>query len=139
MTKWLSIVEYSTKFGISPSTIRRKIKANKIAYKTENGKYLISTECSGPAIMEQQAVAAYNSFDGAVPPANSKMQASEEIITFAEKSISTITKIHEDLLTEKDKRLQLQEGMITQLREEIGELRMLVKVLEDRQMGVTQL
>ncbi|MCR9203503.1 MAG: hypothetical protein NXH75_02930 [Halobacteriovoraceae bacterium] len=39
--KWLSISEYSSYRDISISTIRRYIKANRVRFKKENGKYLI--------------------------------------------------------------------------------------------------
>ncbi len=39
--KWLSIAEYSQYRNISVSTIRRYIKADRVKYKLEGGKYLI--------------------------------------------------------------------------------------------------
>mgnify|MGYP002623393777 CR=1 FL=1 len=39
--KWLTIVEYSTFKKISVSTIRRYIKANRVQYRLDDGKYLI--------------------------------------------------------------------------------------------------
>lgn len=38
---WVPLVEYSAKRGVSLSTLRRYIKANKIKYKLENGRYLL--------------------------------------------------------------------------------------------------
>ncbi|MGE4231727.1 MAG: hypothetical protein AB7F43_00205 [Bacteriovoracia bacterium] len=38
---WLSLVDYSALSGISISTLRRYIKANKIKYKVEDGRYQI--------------------------------------------------------------------------------------------------
>lgn len=38
---WVSIVEYSNRQGISISTIRRKIKNNKVKYTSISGKYYI--------------------------------------------------------------------------------------------------
>jgi hypothetical protein len=38
---WISLMEYAIKKGISLSTLRRHIKANKIPYKVENGRYLL--------------------------------------------------------------------------------------------------
>ncbi|MGE0615136.1 MAG: hypothetical protein AB7P04_05820 [Bacteriovoracia bacterium] len=38
---WLPLMEYSIKQGISLSTLRRYIKANKIQHKLEDGRYLI--------------------------------------------------------------------------------------------------
>lgn len=38
---WLSIVDYASLKGISISTIRRSIKASKVKYKKEQGKFFI--------------------------------------------------------------------------------------------------
>ena len=39
--KWLSIVDYSQFKNKSISTVRRYIKANRLKYKEENGKYYV--------------------------------------------------------------------------------------------------
>lgn len=41
MNEWIPLMEYSMKTGVSLSTLRRHIKANKVRYRIENGKYLI--------------------------------------------------------------------------------------------------
>jgi hypothetical protein len=41
---WLSITEFSVTNKMSPSTIRRKIKANTIKFKLEDGKYYLLDE-----------------------------------------------------------------------------------------------
>lgn len=38
---WISLMDYAVKKGISLSTLRRHIKANKLTYKVENGRYLL--------------------------------------------------------------------------------------------------
>lgn len=38
---WVPLVEYSVKSGVSLSTLRRQIKANKIQHKIDGGKYFI--------------------------------------------------------------------------------------------------
>ena len=42
--KWLSILEYASFKKKSISTVRRAIKANRVKYKEENGKYFIWTK-----------------------------------------------------------------------------------------------
>lgn len=42
--KWLSVLEYATFKDKSISTVRRYIKANRVKYKEENGKYYIFTK-----------------------------------------------------------------------------------------------
>jgi len=45
---WIPLMEYSVKMGISLSTLRRYIKANKVQYRVENGRYLLlDTEAKG--------------------------------------------------------------------------------------------
>ncbi len=39
--QWLSLMEYATRNDVSLSTLRRHIKASKVRYKTENGRYFI--------------------------------------------------------------------------------------------------
>lgn len=38
---WIPLVQYAVKKGVSLSTLRRHIKANKVLYKVENGRYLL--------------------------------------------------------------------------------------------------
>lgn len=38
---WIPLLEYAVKKGVSLSTLRRHIKANKVLYKVENGRYLL--------------------------------------------------------------------------------------------------
>ena len=42
--QWLPLAEYAIRTGISISTIRRRIKANAIGFKLDDGKYLISMD-----------------------------------------------------------------------------------------------
>lgn len=41
---WLPLTEYALRSGMSISTLRRKIKSNTIAYKMEEGRYLIQSD-----------------------------------------------------------------------------------------------
>ncbi len=45
-TPWIPLVEFSAKTGLSLSTLRRYIKANKIAWKLMDGRYLIQANQS---------------------------------------------------------------------------------------------
>lgn len=38
---WIPLMEYAIKKGISLSTLRRHIKANKVKFKVESGRYLL--------------------------------------------------------------------------------------------------
>ena len=50
--KWLSILEYAAFKKKSISTVRRYIKANRVKYKEDNGKYFIWTKNYNPNITE---------------------------------------------------------------------------------------
>jgi len=115
MSKWLNIKDYAIKSGLSISTLRRKIKEGSIKHKVEAGKYYIF-------IGEDINMTAEK------PDFNDSRQ--DDIIKFAEKTISSINKLHQDLIEEKEKRLSIQDELVKQLKEEVVELRMLVKVLE---------
>jgi hypothetical protein len=41
MDVWIDITEYATKYGVSASTLRRRIRGNSINFKMEKGKYLL--------------------------------------------------------------------------------------------------
>lgn len=40
-SRWIPILDYAVMRGVSTSTLRRYIKAKKIEYKIENGRYLL--------------------------------------------------------------------------------------------------
>jgi hypothetical protein len=44
---WISLMEYSVKKGISLSTLRRYIKARKVEFRIEEGRYLLFDESAG--------------------------------------------------------------------------------------------
>lgn len=44
MNEWIPLMEYAVRKGVSLSTLRRHIKANKIQYKVEHGRYLIRND-----------------------------------------------------------------------------------------------
>ncbi len=52
---WLSIVEYSQQTGISISTIRRRIKSNKIDFQEIGGKYFIKHNGGEKQIVDKAA------------------------------------------------------------------------------------
>lgn len=45
---WIPLLEYAVKKGISISTLRRRIKANKIQFQLQEGKYIIYDDGSFP-------------------------------------------------------------------------------------------
>lgn len=57
---WIPLMDYAIRRGVSLSTLRRHIKANKIQYRVENGKYLLLDRPDEAAVNEsgQQEAAA---------------------------------------------------------------------------------
>jgi hypothetical protein len=45
---WIPLMDYAMKNGVSLSTLRRHIKAGKIPYKSEHGKYFIMSNTAAP-------------------------------------------------------------------------------------------
>lgn len=46
--QWLSLMEYATRKSVSLSTLRRHIKAQKVRFRVENGRYLIWNQEGAP-------------------------------------------------------------------------------------------
>lgn len=41
MTAWIELTEFADRYGVSMSTLRRRIRARQIAFRMEKGKYLV--------------------------------------------------------------------------------------------------
>lgn len=140
---WLPLAEYSMKHQVSISTLRRRIKAEDIQYRFDEGKYLIQDD-DGQA----QAITAVKTADEHRPSLKSDVQnksasfngnqqsqgsqlsgqnqtqdMGESVITAANRLLSDLKKAYTQVLQEK-------EGQIQDLRQEIADLKTLVKVLE---------
>lgn len=109
--KWLSMIDFSLRHRVSLSTLRRRIKANAIEYKMENGRYFLKD-------------------DGIAVPPNSNGSTdgnSSESPEFANRDmayfIQELKKAYGSILSEK-------EEIIMQLRKEIEDLRRINLLLE---------
>lgn len=131
---WLPLAEYSMKHQISISTLRRRIKAEDIRFRFDDGKYLIlddhvlnvspkkmaSTEEHRPSLnseVQKNSVPATFSFN------TQQNDASESVIAAANRLLADLKKAYAQILQEK-------EEQILQLREETVDLKTLIKVLE---------
>ncbi len=140
---WLPLAEYSLKHKVSISTLRRKIKAADIEYRLEDGKYLIldsaedhrpslnrdlaSAEVSPPKTTPSGYLAGFsqNMSMPQTPPQNNVQPTNggESVITAANRLLADLKKAYTQVL--QDKELQIQS-----LKEEISDLKTLIKVLE---------
>ncbi|MGE4132880.1 MAG: hypothetical protein AB7F86_14665 [Bdellovibrionales bacterium] len=118
---WLSLIEYSNKYRVSLSTLRRRIKSGELEYRFTDGKYLIKDETSKPR-PKPETVA---------PPTS---VCSQEVVEPKETQ-DQYWKTTQSLLNEIKKAysliLQEKEEQILQLKDEVADLKTLVRVLED--------
>jgi len=92
--KWLPLMEYSIKNNISLSTLRRHIKADKIIYKMEEGRYYILDESnSSGSFIEAEQHSSPMTLDLEL-----KLKKAEEEIT----ELKMLIEIYEEQLIKKD-------------------------------------
>jgi len=119
-------MEYSAKYRVSLSTLRRRIKSGEIEHKLSDGKYLLKdgplqlVQAGSEAIAPPPKVSPQNqavaSPDNA-REANQFWQATQSLLNEIKKAYSLI--------------LQEKEEQILQLKEEVADLKTLVRVLEE--------
>lgn len=136
--QWLPLMDYSTKYRVSVSTLRRRIKAEDIQFKLKDGKYFIvdepiqsnlkehrpslnSANLSNSNKMESAKVIGSNL---SMTANNSQSSSDEPILTAANRLLSELKKAYTLILQEK-------EEQIVSLKEEVADLKTLVKVLEN--------
>jgi len=148
---WLPLTEYSSKYQVSISTLRRRIKAEDIKYQFADGRYLILDQPQehrplpvSPSLkktpVEQSPVRAstsassvnsspstfVQSFDQVAIPSqqlNQQTVQEEPILTAANRLLSELKKAYSQILQEK-------EEQIMHLKEEQADLKTLIRVLE---------
>jgi len=137
---WLPIAEYAGKYGVSISTLRRRIKAGQIQYNFKDGRYLLqdspASTKGAQGFQSKQASAAGNS----APPTMSAGQSADAkavnrlVEKAREEDASPVLATANRLLNEIKKAyaliLQEKESQILHLREELADLKTLVRVLE---------
>lgn len=143
---WLPLTEYAVKSGVSLSTIRRKIKSNSIPFRLEKGRYLIlfedgkASESGSHTIERNVDVLTINS----APAAQAARQTvshrespkesgnDERALPLVEKAVRMVSQAFEHALKEKDERIRLLEKRNSELDDRLGELKTLVRVLEEK-------
>lgn len=168
ITQYLPLTEYSSKYKVSISTLRRRIKAEEIKYVFEEGKYMIldekpsghqgqhrpsqvakSTVQSRPSLksdgkpmnpMTQPKKAAapkpvHEVMASAANPPELEEQWNEEFARFdardrQEPILTSANRLLTDLKKAYTQVLQEKEEQILSLKEEVSDLKTLVRVLE---------
>ena len=128
---WLSLADYSMKHKVSVSTLRRKIKSTEIQFRLDDGKYFLldeePTEAHRPSLKsETSSEVSSNSIQSnyrANEPVAPSQSANESVITAANRLLADLKKAYTQVLQDK-------ENQIMSLKEEISDLKTLIKVLE---------
>ncbi len=141
---WLALTEYSNKHRVSISTLRRRIKAEDIRFRFEDGKYLILDEApQKAAVNEQQHRPSPNSevimrsvetakqfsqpneveIQQLATPAAQYNETSESVLTAANRLLVDLKRAYRQVLQEK-------EEQIMYLKEELIDQKTLIKILE---------
>ena len=133
-TEWLPLFEYSAKYGVSVSTLRRRIRQKSLHFRLDQGKYLVAD-----VPLDRELLGSKRGFTFVETPKKRDFSApslskvpSKPIVNRAPMAQETPTTL---ALVEEIKRayaliLQEKEEQICLLKEEISDLRTLVRVLE---------
>lgn len=138
---WLSLIEYSAKHRVSLSTLRRRIKAGEIEHKLIEGKYLVKDRPRPATTMTTTSSAKLETI---APPSLVRSLAEPSPVAVLaktarpEESHDQFWTTTQGLLNEIKKAysliLQEKEEQILQLKEEVADLKTLVRVLEDENL-----
>jgi len=129
---WLSLVDYSNKYKVSISTLRRRIKLENIRFRFDAGKYSIMDE--PPEAVAREEIIASAPRAAATPRINEEFVETARAVAPAPTEDYNILNAANRLLDELKRAytliLQEKDEQVRQLKEEISDLRTLVRVLE---------
>lgn len=131
--RWLLLTDYASKYRISVSTLRRRIKAGSQPHRFEAGRYYLPDD---PIVVSHEESAPDTNRDHKIksetPPVAStatravaavKVESEEPLITTTSKLLNELKQAYTLILQER-------EEQILHLKEEISDLKTLVRVLE---------
>lgn len=130
MVSWLALTEYSNKYRISVSTLRRRIKSGVLEHLYEEGKYLLRDE---PLSKQKEKAANLSEEKEEKAPIQNQELQDKDILSevtegalfdSANKLIAEIKKAYMLILQEK-------EEQILQLKKEVVDYTTLVSALEE--------
>lgn len=121
--QWLALTDYSAKYKVSVSTLRRRIKTEDINFQLKDGKYFLIDEPMSAHQKHRPSQDSEVEMMGAHLAIPTKLGKDEPILTAANKLLNELKKAYSQILCEK-------EEQIMRLKEEIADLKTLVKVLE---------
>lgn len=124
----LSLIEYSNQYGVSISTLRRRIKDKSIDFVEEGGKYFIWDKNND--VSRRQRLATQKEALQKIVETKEEPVIPVPIVSSQEMGFSAAAKMLEELKKAYTQILHEREDQITQLREEVSDLKTLVRVLE---------
>lgn len=130
LDNWLSLTDYSHKYRVSISTLRRRIKTSQINFKKDHGKYLLKDE---PSVDQDIRFGLGATSDAAELNSDPMLERFREEVASREGTepvISTATKLLNELKRAYMNILQEKEEQMIQLKSEVSDLKTLVRVLE---------
>lgn len=132
---WLSLLEYSAKYRVSISTLRRRIKSGEVEFQFADGRYLLldgpssGTEVIAPPIQKPQIQRPLSALPGTklkmVPPVEPTLPPVETERGSVDKLLAEVKRAYMQILQEKEEQILL-------LRSEVSDLKTLVGVLEEQ-------
>ncbi len=137
---WIPLADYSSKYSVSVSTLRRRIRGKSILFKLDNGKYYIADEpirkkTAGRKKLEEMDFVE----DGDRTSETKEYETTKSTPPQSEGTVfSAATALVEEIKKAYSLILHEKEEMILQLREEISDLKTLVKVLEKENERVSK-
>jgi hypothetical protein len=122
-------MEYSAKYRVSLSTLRRRIKSGEIEHKFHDGKYLLKDgpltfTSSGSETIAPPTSSGAQNLGPVTAVSNGQDPESDPYWRTTQGLLNEIKKAYSLILQEK-------EEQILQLKEEVADLKTLVRVLED--------
>jgi predicted site-specific integrase-resolvase len=114
--KWLPLNDYANQHQISVSTLRRRIKTNKIKYKLEDGKYFIVEDSPVSAAPVEKPVTSHKKTEG--------------VVAASVDTLGTTRLLLDELKRAYLESLQSKEDQILYLKQQVSDLKTLVMLLE---------
>jgi len=117
---WLPLNEYSNKYRVSLSTLRRRIRANEIEFRFDDGKYWLS---DSPIAKPPHGIVSRAEYSENQTGDDLMAPQPEGLLNSAQNLLQELKNAYVKVLHDK-------EEQITQLKEEVIDLKTLVKILE---------
>lgn len=134
--EWLLLTDYASKYRVSVSTLRRRIKAGHLQHRFEGGKYFVrdaplESREHTPHFAETLTFPGIRPVPTEAAPLTKKPEFKLQELPIEEPVSATTTRLLNELKRAYMSILHEKEEQIIQLKEEVTDLKTLVRVLED--------